>query len=237
MLIARLNEERAGLRQQMHSELREERLQMQNMIAANMRQAKQEREAFVRENQALEERLLAIQKSNEENMRMIKDMAELIAKQDREKMDLRANLKELPREEIEVLLNEMSDKYTDEVRASLEKTDTHLEGITKIKEQASEEEKEKTCGENLEELPRMIISRSQAIGNLQQRIAETQKEQGFVEKLKSGTKKGLKVIARIAPAAGQLSAAYAPQTAVYAAPAAALVSISADALSDVCSIM
>ena len=95
---------------------------MENMMAASMREARKEREAFIREKKALEERFLAIQKSNEENMRMIQNMSELIAKQEKEKKELRE--KELPQDEFEGRLTEMSGKHNKEARAFLEKADS-----------------------------------------------------------------------------------------------------------------
>ena len=58
ILITRLENERVQYRQLMHRELEAQRVQMQNMMAANMKQAEQEREAFIKDNQALEERFL-----------------------------------------------------------------------------------------------------------------------------------------------------------------------------------
>ena len=74
MLITRLEKERVQYRQQMHSELEAQRVQMQNMMASNMKQAEREREAFIKDNQALEERFLDMQRSNEENIKLIRNM-------------------------------------------------------------------------------------------------------------------------------------------------------------------
>ena len=93
MLIARLEKERAEVREKIKIEMEVQQEQLQNMEAAHMGQAEQEREAFIKENHALEERFLEMQKSNEENMKMIKNMSELIAKHEAEKMKLRTQTK------------------------------------------------------------------------------------------------------------------------------------------------
>ena len=65
MLIARIEKERVQYQQYIYSELEAQRVQMQNMMAANMKQAEQEREAFIKDNQASEMRFLEVQRSNE----------------------------------------------------------------------------------------------------------------------------------------------------------------------------
>ena len=84
MLIARIEKERVQYQQYIYSELEAQRVQMQNMMAANMKQAEQEREAFIKDNQASEMRFLEVQRSNEENMKLIRNMTHLIAKQHKE---------------------------------------------------------------------------------------------------------------------------------------------------------
>ena len=119
-------------RQQMHSELEARRVQMQNMMAANMKQAEQEREAFIKDSQDLEERFLELQRSKEENMKLTRNMTALIARQHEEKKVLRENSKELPRDKMEGLLNKMSERHTDEVSALLKETDGQFEGAKPV---------------------------------------------------------------------------------------------------------
>ena len=229
MLISRLAEERSALRQQMQSEMDKQRIQMENMMAASMREAEKERKAFIRENKALEERFLAMQKSNEENMRMIQNMSELIAKQEKEKKELRENAKELPQEEFEGRLTEMSGKHDEEARAFLGKADSQQAAIdmNEMKEPNSQDEKE---------LPQMINERTKRTAGLQQRIEDTHQEQAEVEK-PSYWRKGLKFVARVAPVFGQAAAAFGPQAA-YLVPVAGAVGDAAEALlTDECSIM
>ena len=54
-------------------------------MEANMEQAKQEKERFMEENQELKNQILAIQKTNEENMKMIERLSDLVSKQEEEK--------------------------------------------------------------------------------------------------------------------------------------------------------
>ena len=241
MLIGRLENEKAGLREQMANELQVQQEQLQNMMAASMKQAEREREAFIKENHASEERFLEMQKSNEENMEMIKNMTELIAKHEEEKMELRRQMKAMPKEEVSASLRRMNDRHTQEVKALLEKMDIQLNGIKKIKESSDEEAlystmKEEKLAGNPEELPQLMASRAQMVGNLQQRMAETEKEREAVEK-PSFIKQGLKVIAKVAPVAGKAMSLYSPGNPL-AEPVAAVVGATAFALSECdCSIM
>ena len=236
MLITRLEKERVQYRQQMHSELEAQRVQMQNMMASNMKQAEREREAFIKDNQALEERFLDMQRSNEENMKLIRNMTALIARQHKEKEVLRENAKELPRDKMEGLLYEMSERHTDEVRALLKETDDQFEGAKKLKQETSDEGDDNTCHKNLDEVPEMIKLRSEAVEDVQKKITETHQEQEEVE-TSSYIKKGLKVIARTAVPIGQIISIFHPETAPFAVPASAAIGTAAEALSNECSIM
>ena len=178
ILITRLEKEGVQYRQQMHSELEAQRVQMQNMMAANMKQAEQEREAFIKDNQALEERFLEVQRSNEENMKLIRNMTALIARQYKEKEVLRENAisKELPKDKMEALLNEMSERHTDEVRGLLQEIDDEFEGAKTLRQETGDEGGENWCHKNLDQVPEMIELRSEAVGIVQKKITETHQE-------------------------------------------------------------
>ena len=95
---------------------------------------------------------------------------------------LRENAKELPKDRMEALLNEMSKTHADGVGALLKEREGHFEDI-KLKQETSDEEDENTCHEKLDEVPDMIKLRSEIVGNLS----------SFIEKDKrdsSGTKQG-----------------------------------------------
>ena len=236
MLITRLEKERVQYRQQMHSELEAQRVQMQNMMASNMKQAEREREAFIKDNQALEERFLDMQRSNEENMKLIRNMTALIARQHKEKEVLRENAKELPRDKMEGLLYEMSERHTDEVRALLKETDDQFEGAKKLKQETSDEGDENPGHKNLDEVPEMIKLRSEAVEDVQKKITETHEEQEKVE-TSSYIKTGLQAVAVVAPAFGKVVAAARPELAPVAEVAGTAIRDCAQGLSEVCSIM
>ena len=236
MLITRLEKERVQYRQQMHSELEAQRVQMQNMMASNMKQAEREREAFIKDNQALEERFLDMQRSNEENMKLIRNMTALIARQHKEKEVLRENAKELPRDKMEGLLNEMSERHKDEVSALLKETDDQFEGAKKLKQETSDEGDENPGHKNLDEVPEMIKLRSEAVEDVQKKITETHEEQEKVE-TSSYIKTGLQAVAVVAPAFGKVVAAARPELAPVAEVAGTAIRDCAQGLSEVCSIM
>lgn len=242
MLITRLEKERVEQREKMKSENEVQQQQLQNMMAAHMGQAERERQAFIKENHALEERFLEMQKSNEENMKMMKTLSELIARHEGEKMKLSAQMTALPKEQMEASLKEMNDRHSEEVRVLLEKMDIQIDGIDKMKKSIDGEEfystaEEKERAANLEELPQLMNSRKEMVSGLQQRIAETEKEKQAVEK-SAFMKQGLKVLATVAPVFGKAIAAAHPPSAPFAEPIAHAVSVTAAALSECdCSIM
>ena len=177
ILITRLEKDGVQYRQQMHSELEAQRVQMQNIMVANMKQAEQEREAFTKDNQPLEERFLEVQRSNEENMKLIRNMTRLMHhEQHKEKEVLRENSKELPRDKMEALLNEMSERHTDEERASLQEIDDEFEGAQTLRQETGDEGGENSCHKNLDQVPEMIELRSEAVGIVQKQITETLQE-------------------------------------------------------------
>ena len=201
-----------------------------------MKQAEREREAFIKDNQALEERFLDMQRSNEENMKLIRNMTALIARQHKEKEVLRENAKELPRDKMEGLLNEMSERHKDEVSALLKETDDQFEGAKKLKQETSDEGDDNTCHKNLDEVPEMIKLRSEAVEDIQKKITETHQEQGKVE-TPSNIQRRLSAVAAIASAIGTVADLFRLDLAPMAEAAGTAIGSSAQGLSEVCSIM
>lgn len=74
MLQTKQQEETKRLREQMEAEAKAQRDQMDNMMKASMKQAEEDRRAFARENQALNQRLLEMQKSNEEMQQVMANL-------------------------------------------------------------------------------------------------------------------------------------------------------------------
>lgn len=212
MLITRLEEERAGMLEKMGNEMEQEKEQLQNMREAGLGEAKLKREAFIEENHALEERLLEMQEKNEEHMKMMKRLSEMIAKHQREKIELREQLKELPQEEIEESLKELRRKQSEEENELLKKMDI--------------------CADNNQgEVPQMMASRAQMVADIKKRMEENEEEQESLVRIV------LRGIAKVGPTAGKLIALY-PPAAPYAEKVADGIAGVAGALSEVdCVIM
>lgn len=85
MLGRKQHEERKKFSEQMNNELQAQREQMNNMMEANMERARKEREDFMQENQHLKKEFLSVQKANEDNMKMIEKLRDMVAKQEEEK--------------------------------------------------------------------------------------------------------------------------------------------------------
>ena len=85
MLGQKQHEERKKFSEQMNNELQAQKEQMNNMMEANMERARNERQDFMQENQHLRKEFLAIQKANEDNMKMIGKLRDMVAKQEEEK--------------------------------------------------------------------------------------------------------------------------------------------------------
>ena len=144
---------------------------------------------------------------------------------------LRENAKELPKDRMEALLNEMSKTHADGVGALLKEREGHFEDI-KLKQETSDEEDENTCHEKLDEVPDMIKLRSEIVGNLSKKISETHQEQNKVE-MSSIIKKGLKFIARAAVPIAALFAFVQPQRALLVMSVSTAFSTTVELL-DVC---
>ncbi|XP_022804560.1 guanylate-binding protein 6-like [Stylophora pistillata] len=212
MLITRLEEERAGMLEKMGNEMEQEKEQLQNMREAGLGEAKLKREAFIEENHALEERLLEMQEKNEEHMKMMKRLSEMIAKHQREKIELREQLKELPQEEIEESLKELIRKQSEEENELLKKMDI-------------------CADDNQGEVPQMMASRAQMVADIKKRMEENEEEQESLVRIV------LRGIAKVGPTAGKLIALY-PPAAPYAEKVADGIAGVAGALSEVeCVIM
>lgn len=85
MLGQKQHEERKKFSEQIKNELQAQKEQMNNMMEANMERARNERQDFMQENQHLKKEFLAIQKANEDNMKMVGKLRDMVAKQEEEK--------------------------------------------------------------------------------------------------------------------------------------------------------
>ncbi|XP_022777648.1 guanylate-binding protein 2-like [Stylophora pistillata] len=180
MLITRIEEERVGMLEKMKNEMEQEKEQLQNMREAGLREAKLKREAFIEEKHALEERLLKMREKDEEHMKMIKRFSEMITNHQRERIERREQLKELPQEDIEESLNELRRKQSEEENELLKKMDI-------------------CADDNQGDVPQMMALRALKI-----RMEENEEEQESLVRTVLGG------IAKVSRPAGKLIALYPP---------------------------
>jgi len=228
MLIKNLEEERKRFSEQMEIERNAHRDQMENMMAASMKHAKEERRAFVRENQALQDRFLALQDCNEENMKMVKKLSDLAAKQEKEKVELLQNVKDQADDDQETLIKKINDKHDEEMNALRDEMNAKLDGVIR---QAPPDEAVK-CG-----TPGLIDKRTKEVDCLQRKIDETHKKQQAVEK-PGFWKQALKFVGKVVPIVGIVVSAVMPAVAPIVAPVTAVAGKVVEFVSDnICSVM
>ena len=229
MLIQNLEEERKRFKEQMELERNEHRQQRENMMAASMRHAQEERGAFVRENQALQDRFLALQDCNEENMKMIKKLSDVAAKQKREKEELLQKIKDQADVDQETLIKRINEKHNEEMGVLRDDMNVKLNEVMK---QASPDETVKRG------TPGLINRRIKDADSLQSKIDETHEQQQAVEK-PGFWKKAMKFVGKVVvPTVGTVVSAVIPAVAPIVAPMAAAASVAIDFLSDhICSVM
>ena len=131
MLLKNLEEERKRFSEQMESERKAQQGQMDNMIAISMKRAQEERQAFIRENQALKERSMALQEHNENNMRMIKKLSEMAVKKEQEEKALRQQLEVNAKDDSEGLIKELNEKHDAEMKALRDEMNAKLDEVIK----------------------------------------------------------------------------------------------------------
>lgn len=222
MLIARSENERAALLEQREETMKKEREQLQNMKQAGLIEAQQQRETFIKENQVLGERLLGVRNENEEQMKMIKSMSEMIAEHQREKMQLLKQMKTSTYEEVKDSMEELDRRQSEEVNALLMKVEARLADIKSVsREDLNATTKDDEYFEAVEDLPDMMTSRAQIARDLHQRLAENERDQ---RDLRAGEilKRVLKFIEDVAPQVGAAAALY-PTFSSYAMPVATAV--------------
>ncbi|XP_068706362.1 guanylate-binding protein 7-like isoform X1 [Montipora foliosa] len=220
MLIQNLEEERKRFREQMEIDRKAQRDQMKNMMAASMKHAKDERRAFVKENQALQHRLLELQNYNEDNMKMIKKLSDVTAKQKREKVELLQKMKDQADVDQETLIKKINDKHDEEMNALRDDMNAKLDEV-----KHSPPDETVKCG-----MPGLINKRTKEADCLQKKIDETHKEQQAVEE-PGFCKRALKFV-------GQAVPIVLPAVAAIGAPVAAVAGKGIELVADhVCSVM
>ena len=116
ILIKTLDEEKKRFSEQMKSERIAQQEQIENMMNANMKQAQEDRKVFIEENEALKDNLREIQKSNEENAKLIKQLSDLAAEKEEEMRKLREDMQRKA-EDREAEIQRLNDKHDKEMRA------------------------------------------------------------------------------------------------------------------------
>ncbi|XP_068715181.1 guanylate-binding protein 6-like isoform X2 [Montipora foliosa] len=201
MLLKNLEEERKRFSEQMESERKAQQGQMDNMIATSMKRAQEERQAFIRENQALKERFMALQEHNENNIRMIKKLSEMASKKEQEEKVLRQQLEVNAKDDSEALIKELNEKHDAEMKALRDDMNAKLDEVIK---QASSRAPTAWTTEGL------IGQRAKKADDLHDKIKLTRKEQEDVEKPGFWTQ-ALQFVGRlVVPAVGAVLSAVEP---------------------------
>ena len=188
MLIARSEKEIAGLQVLKVEMMKKEREQLQNMKQVGLIEAQQQRETFIKENQAIDE----------EQKKMMKSILEMDAVNQRENQQLLQQMKKLSPEEFEESMKEL-------VRGQSERVNALLTKMGGIKSSGGEDfnatTKEDECAKKLDDLPDMMISRAQTTRDLLQRSTENKRHRNYLGK-STILKEVLRVIEHTAPSIG-----------------------------------
>ena len=188
MLIARSEKEIAGLQVLKVEMMKKEREQLQNMKQVGLIEAQQQRETFIKENQAIDE----------EQKKMMKSILEMDAVNQRENQQLLQQMKKLSPEEFEESMKEL-------VRGQSERVNALLTKMGGIKSSGGEDfnatTKEDECAKKLDDLPDMMISRAQTTRDLLQRSTENKRHRNYLGK-STILKEVLQVIEHTAPFIG-----------------------------------
>lgn len=155
MLCRKQNEDWQKFQEQMENDHRLQLEQMKNMMDANMKSAKHDRELLVKNNQDLKNKYLAFQKENEDKMKEIGKMHDLLAKNNEESRQLSEQMEltakaasdreEQMKERHEIDKQELSCQL-EVLKAYMEKTEKTLREVTAAaatREQQVEEIEEK----------------------------------------------------------------------------------------------
>jgi len=201
MLLKNLEEERKRFSEQLESERKAQQGQMDNMIATSMKRAQEERQAFIRENQALKERFMALQEHNENNMRMIKKLSEMAAQKEQEEKVLRQQLEVNAKDDSEALIKELNEKHDAEMKALRDDMNAKLDEIIK-------------------QAPSSALTASTTEGLIGQRVKETDDLHGKIKLTRKGREdvekpgfwtQALQLVGRlVVPAVGAVLSAVEP---------------------------
>ena len=147
MLCKKQNEEWQKFQERLENQHRLQQEQMKNMMEANMESAKHDRELLVQENQDLQNKNLSFQKENENNMKEIIKMRDLLDKQNEEwcQLNKRMELNEKAASDRQEEMEGRHKREKEELRRQIEK-------IASAKRQQDMEEMEKKGKRDLDGL-------------------------------------------------------------------------------------
>ena len=227
ILIQNLDEEKKRLSEQLEGERNAQRDQIDNMVAASMKEAQERRKVFIQERQALSDHLKAMQECNKENMKKIRDLSDLAERQKIEKEELLQQMKAKAEEDREAFIKELNERHDKEIKALRGEMDAKLnEVITNAPSVAKEGFRS----------PDLMNQRTKVANELNKKIEETHKDQQAVEK-PGVLKQVLGFVSAAVPAAGLAVSAICPPIAAIVTPVTAFVGAAAGVAAKICSIM
>ena len=228
LMIKNLEEEKKRFSEQIEAERKAQQDQLNNMVAASVRQGQEERKAFIEQREALNARIKEMQQYNEENMKRIKQMSELVARQDKEKEELLQRIKDRDNEDKEALIKEVNDRHEREMKALRDEMNAKLDEVLAS---APKLEKDKL------RMPGLISQRTKAAKDLHDKKEETHKARQEIEK-PGVLKTILRFVSKVVPAAGLVASAACPVAAPLVVPITALAGAAAGFVAEnTCSIM
>ena len=186
-LCEKHEEEIQRIREQMKNELRVQNEQLKNMLESNMKSAKQDRQLLVQQNQDLQNQFLAFQKANEDNMKEIGKLRDLLAKQYEEKRKLSEQVElnaQNASERQEKIRAEMEERHKREQAKLRREMEINIEkNLQEYKAAlaATEQDKEKTK-KDLEVLKSQYQTKLEEITNMQGEMNETKEELAELKK-------------------------------------------------------
>ena len=228
LMIKNLEEEKKRFSEQIEAERKAQQDQLNNMKAARIMQAQEERKAFIEQMEVLNARVKEMQIYNEENMRRIKKMSEVAAKQDKEKEELLQQISSKGSEDKEALIKEVNERHVREVKALRDEMNAKLD---EVMASAPKVEKDQFL------TPGLMNKRTKEAGELHDKAEEIHKARQEIEK-PGILKTILKFVSGIVPAAGAVASAVCPVAAPLVLPITGLVGAAAGFVADnICSIM
>ena len=179
-LIKNLHEEKKRFTEQMEDQRKNHQEELKNMMIANRIQAQEDRKAFIAENNDLKNSFAEMQfKLNEQNMNMVKKIADLAAENEEEKRKIRKDVKDEADEKIRAVTEEMKVKHDNEMKKLRGDLDKNIKEIVKNAENTGSDVTGVTARTgNAKYLPSQI----QDTDNKRKKVEEP----GFIESLLGG---------------------------------------------------